>query len=79
MLARGTRSKVRACNQHTSLDVGRLVEDEFRVLPPLIKQRIVIPCLRDALEEISRNDLVGIDIGATKGNAHSLDHRNLVH
>ncbi len=79
MLARGARPKVRSRHQNRALGVRLLVENEVRVIAPGRKERVVIPGLGHALEELGRNDLVGVDVTAAKRNPDAVNQGDLVH
>ena len=68
MLARRAAAEIIAGDQDLRLAIGRLVEHEFRqflavlVIAHLIEQRLAEPRPLDRLQELLRDDHVGIDI-----------------
>ena len=62
VLAAGARAEVGARDEDLGALVGGLVEDEVGVLTPRVEQGVIEARLGDALEELGRDDLVGVDV-----------------
>src|SRR5215469_9725968 len=72
MLTRAARAEVLPRNEHTRALVSRAIQYEvviFRAVgiqPPVDEEPLAESCAHDCLQELLRNDLIGVDVGAIK-------------
>ncbi len=69
MLPRRAGAKVRSAHKNAGIAIGGLVEDEvldqfaFFVVRPFVEEERAKPAALDSLEELFRDDGVGVDVG----------------
>ena len=63
VLPRRAAAEVRPGDQDPGAGAPRPVQLEVRVLPPVVEQELAVARALDALEELLRDDLVGVDVG----------------
>ena len=79
VLARGAAAEVGARDQdRRALELGA-VEREILVLGPVPEQELPVARALDALEELLRDDLVGVDVGAIERRDRSRDDVEVLH
>src|SRR5262249_42863707 len=84
-LAARAAAEIVARDQDLRLAIGRLVEDEIRVLAAVVaealfrKQALAETGALDGLEVLLGNDRVGVDVDLLQRRRDALEHGELVH
>ncbi len=65
--------EVGAGDEDRGARVALVVQDERRVLPPLVEEERSEPGALDPLQELRRHDLIGVHVGAVERDGRALD------